>query len=189
MVFTGCAQLPARLAPVSDEAERWAMRIQQISAIANWELRGRVAIRTADEGFSGKLMWVQNADKYRLLLVAPFGQGSYELSGDGAQVTLLAPQQTPVHAQQPEALLQSQLGWTIPVSGLRHWVLGVPEPDRPITHLTLDGQGRLSEMRQSGWQVRIERYARSADLELPTKLYLDRDSLSVRVVVQKWKSG
>ncbi len=189
LLLAGCAQTPRLDAESVDVTRRWSERKQKIYTLDNWELRGRVAIQASGEGFSGKLVWAQSGDEYQLRLEAPFGQASYQLIGTPTRVSLLAPDQAPVHAPEPAALLQSQLGWSLPISGLRHWVLGVPEPDAQITQLQLDKLGRLSILHQSGWQISVKRYGRLGDVDVPSKLYLDRESLRVRLVVHKWKTG
>ena len=58
LVFlVGCAALPAGkdLPPLED----WDTRQQVLGGLQDWRFKGRVAVKAGDEGFNGKINWVQ----------------------------------------------------------------------------------------------------------------------------------
>lgn len=85
--------------------------------------------------------------------------------------------------------MQTHAGWQLPLSGLRHWILGRPDPQAQIFDLQLDAGGRLAELRQLGWHIRYERYAEFDGLALPTKLTLENPRLRAKLAVRRWRTG
>ncbi len=81
-------------------------------------------------------------------------------------------------AQSPEALLEEQLGWKLPVSHLVWWVRGLPAPDSK-SRLGLDNDSRLATLEQDGWQVEYLSYTEQNGYWLP-------DLLAARALEAAW---
>ena len=64
---------------------------------------------------------------------------------------------------------------------------GIPDPKIAIEGLDLDDNGRLARLLQSGWQVEVQGYSRTAELELPMKLLMQHPRMRVRLAVERWK--
>ena len=95
--------------------------------------------------------------------------------------------QAPQTAPSVEALMQEQLGWYVPVAGLRYWLTGRPGPGF-IDHREVDLSGRLLRLEQDGWQVAFQRYMSIDEMiELPRKLELSNPRLRVRLVIDQWQ--
>ncbi|NIN34367.1 MAG: lipoprotein localization factor LolB, partial [Gammaproteobacteria bacterium] len=58
-------------------------------------------------------------------LISPLGRGTYQLNGDSQLVSLLTAENKLYQAETPEILLQNNLGWSVPVDGLKYWVKGI----------------------------------------------------------------
>ena len=108
--LAACLMLAACAAPplVSDTKRLafWDARRTLLSGLQSWQLRGRIGIELPKEAWSASLHWSQDHDSYSLLLIAPFGRGTYELRGGGGQVSLLTPKNQVYSAPTAEALLQ-----------------------------------------------------------------------------------
>jgi len=89
-------------------------------------------------------------------------------------------------APSPEALLEEQLGWRLPVSHLVWWVRGLPAPDSKST-LSLDGDSRLATLDQDGWQVQYLSYTEQNGYWLPERLKLHGQDLDVTLVIKDWQ--
>ncbi|VFS85725.1 outer membrane lipoprotein LolB [Pseudomonas aeruginosa] len=89
-------------------------------------------------------------------------------------------------AESPEALLEEQLGWRLPVSHLLWWVRGLPAPDSK-SRLTLDADSRLARLEQDGWQIEYTRYAEQNGYWLPERLKLHGQDLDVTLVIKDWQ--
>jgi len=180
----GCATRPPVLAPEAEPA--WLEHRAALEALRDWQVQGRVALRTEDEGWSASFDWQQRGENYRIRLRGPFGQGAVELRGGQHGVWLKRADQPPVFALNPEALLQQQTGWQLPVTGLVAWLRGLPVSDGdPV--IQWDTEGRLLHIGQNGWSINYQVYLEKGDLSLPKKLRLTRDSIQVRLVVDDWQ--
>ena len=89
-------------------------------------------------------------------------------------------------AESPEALLEREAGWSVPLAGLRYWIVGAPAPDGAVSTLELDGQGRLARLEQAGWTVIYERYGALDGLALPGRIRFSNESVEATVVVRRW---
>ncbi|MCA1851474.1 MAG: lipoprotein insertase outer membrane protein LolB [Beggiatoa sp.] len=167
----------------------WTMHRERVAKVQDWYLAGRVALATPEEGWNAALYWTQTEERYSLRVVAPLGQGSYGLEGGPNQVVMRTPDRRTLTAEDPESLILAQLGWTLPVFGLRYWVRGIPEPLAPVAAMTVDDRGRMTELEQSGWRINVLGYEARDGLDLPSKLFLQTDRFKVRIVVERWTSG
>jgi len=52
--------------------------------------------------------------------------------------------------------------------------------------VTLDAEGRLTELRQAGWQIKFLRYVEAIPVQLPDKIFLEHPQLHARLVIQQW---
>jgi outer membrane lipoprotein LolB len=185
LVF-GCAPL-RQPPPPSDPEQVWQARQRVLRESEAWKLKGRVVIDAIEEVWTGTLHWRQQGEEFEIRWMAPLGQGSVELRGNPARVTLRVPKEQPVTATSAENLLQLHLGWSLPVSGLRYWLLGLPAPELPVANLSLDPFGRLLRLSQGGWQIRYLDYSSVKEYELPGKLFFDNPKLRLRLVIDRWE--
>jgi outer membrane lipoprotein LolB len=185
LFLAGCAAVPP--APVvAPQAEAlWHARQEQLAQLSDWSLEGRVAVTAGDEGWNANLLWSQQSQQYRIRILAPLGQNAAWLEGDAEGVTLRTADRRTVRAADPEALLHAELGWSIPLSGMRHWVLGLPDPGEPAVP-QLDATGRLAALDQDGWHIEFLRYRDAGTWNLPDKIFLERQQFKVRLVIDQW---
>jgi outer membrane lipoprotein LolB len=186
LVLSACATRP----PVSpaDSQANWLARQAVLETLTHWRVQGRIAVRTASEGWSAHFDWKQRGEDYRIRVRGPFGQGAVELHGNGLGVWLKRADQPPVFALNPEALLEQETGWQLPVAGLSSWLRGLPVPGGQ-TDIAWDAQGRLLQIEQNGWQISYSRYLAQGDLQLPEKLRMQRDSLQVKFIIDGWQTS
>lgn len=183
LLLAGCAATPV-MPPVADPQQAWRDQQQQLARVAQWQLGGRIAIRTEDEGWQASIDWQQRDQGYTIQLTGPLGQGSLRLEGDGRVVTLSRGDDVLVD-EDAEALLYRQMGWRVPVAALRYWALGLPAPG--IAEHELNPQGLLARLRQSGWNIEFRDYTRRGDLMLPGRLFISNHHAQVRLVVDRWE--
>ncbi|MFL6713721.1 MAG: lipoprotein insertase outer membrane protein LolB [Sulfurifustis sp.] len=191
MLLAGCAAVPERPAAGNVETE-WAARREALLRLDAWELRGRVALRTPQEGVQGSLHWSLAPQEQRVDLAGPFGGGRVRLSvgPDGAE---LRDANNKVYRDASvEALLARVTGWRLPLAGLRYWVVGVPAPDAPA-RIELDEWGRLQSLAQLGWTIRFIDYVREGAYELPRRVFIESDAregpdpaAEARLVIDQW---
>ena len=188
-LLAGCAGFGARptapAAPAGPEAH--ARHAEAVRALERFRLAGRIGVQREDKGFSADLDWRELPPGYALRLAAPLSGGTYQLADEGAGVVLAAPKGKNYRAADAEALMREHLGWSLPLDGARYWVRGVPDPARPVSGERLDEAGRWTDFAQDGWRVSVLEYAPAAGLDLPKRLFLSRDKLSVRMAIKTWE--
>ncbi len=142
-------------------------------------------MRMPHDAWQARLVWRQHGDRFEIDVLTPFGRQLARLSGsdDGVSLTLSKGEQ--YRAASAELLLRQRLGWTLPVTGLRHWVLGLPAPG-PVTQRVLDDEGRLQSLVQAGWIIVYDRYRVGSGPSLPGRVTLRRGDLRLRLVVDRW---
>ena len=85
-------------------------------------------MKAGDEGFNGKFNWMQRDDAFNATVGGPLGIGTVGIEGDGSSIVLTDKDGERTTLRNAEADLYSRYGWTIPVSSLRYWALGIPDP-------------------------------------------------------------
>lgn len=175
LLFTACSQIPTR--PAAD----WAP-----PAWNAWELQGRIAVRAGEEGWHASLKWQQNGAGYQADLSGPLGQGALRLRGDDAGVTLERANGERDQSTDADALLARHTGWSLPVKGLRYWVLGLEAPGS-AADWERDISGRPQILRQDGWVIRYTDFLEQPGLgQLPRRIDMERAGLNARLLIDSW---
>ena len=183
--MSGC-QGTGLVKPDVTPAGEWRLHQERLQAIDAFTINGRISVYAEDKAWHASLYWQQSSDGFSLKFIGPIGQGSVYLDGDRDGVVLKDSEGARYAASTAEELMQYYLGWQVPVTGLRRWALGLPQEGVPEGH-ELDEQGRLAELRQDGWRVRYRRYGEHQARELPEKIFMDKQGLDVRVVIDSWQ--
>lgn len=186
-LLSGCATTPEPASSV-DVDVLWASRQTVLIQLQRWKMEGRIAVQLDEEGWQAGMHWHQQNDRYQMDMFDPFGRKVAGLVKGPLGVDLRLSKGEPVHAADAESLMQRMLGYSLPVSGLRYWVLGIPDPQNQIHQIRLDAVGRLARLDQSGWEVSYQRYHRhSTTIDLPSKMTLISKGLKIKVVVSEWE--
>jgi outer membrane lipoprotein LolB len=67
----------------------------------------------------------------------------------------------------------------VPVTSLRYWVLGLPEPD-------LGFEETDKGFRQSGWTIAFQAMQRVGQLLLPRKMSVANDRVKLKLIINQW---
>ncbi len=183
LALAGCATLPASIElPAIDS---WQTRNAVLGSVRNWAFRGRIAVKAGDDGFNGKFDWAQRGDAFDASVSGPLGIGTVRIDGDGDAVRLTDKDGSETQLDDAEAELYWRYGWTIPVTSLRYWALGIPDPAIPA-ETRVDENGRLVRLEQGGWAVTISRYAEGGGQQMPRILTATNPGTRVRLVIDRW---
>lgn len=182
-LLAGCAT--TRQSVLLPELNSWEQRTMVLGGHTEWEFRGRIGVKAGDEGFNGKLRWIQDGESFSATVGGPIGIGTVRIEGDGRSVSLTDKDGARTELEDAELELQYRYGWTIPVESLRYWALGVPDPALPAeTEFGDDGQ--LSKLKQRGWDVSITRYRDGGGQPMPNRLSVRSIDTTVRLVIDSW---
>ncbi len=200
VVLAGCATLrdepppavdpePGTEAPAVEPEptpeDLWEVRQARLACMDRWQLEGRMALATDDDGWNANLRWEQDNQRFRMRLSGPFGSGAFRLAGDEGRFRIEHGGETRFYLSSPEDVLERELGASIPVSGLRYWVLGGLQPQREADY-ELDSEGRLTRLEQSGWSIRYRSYRDYNGEQLPRHVTAERPGIRVRLVADEW---
>lgn len=163
----------------------WESRQAILAGTDEWEFAGRIGVSAGQEGFNGKLWWRQDGPVFRARLSGPLGAGTVFINGDGEEITVTDSDGGVTELRDAEAELRQMYGWTIPVTSLRYWALGVPDPAAPA-ETEFGEDGRLRKMRQGNWEVDITQYREGGGQPMPRRLNATSDDVKVRLVVDNW---
>lgn len=189
LLLAGCAAQPS-LPAVANPQQAWQARQSRLAQIAHWELYGRIGVHNAEHAWQGSLVWRQSPARYSIEVDGPFGQSEFQLQGGPDGVLLRTSNNRQRWATDPERLLYQETGLSMPVTGLRYWVRGLPAADKasgPVLEQKLDARGRLRSLTQDGWHVRILGYTEVGGFELPEKVFIRRGEIGLRLVVDRWR--
>ena len=180
--LAGCAAPQSALLP---ELDGWEARRQVLAGLDEWEFSGRIAVKTATDGFNGKLRWSQERNAFEATASGPLGAGAVRIEGDGASVVLTDKDGVRTELDDAELEFRLRYGWTIPVQSLRYWALGVPDPAAPADTV-IDDTGRLASLTQRDWSVSFSRYAEGGGQMMPKVLTAENADTRVRLVIDYW---
>jgi len=182
-VLAGCRTLP----PSPRAGESWEVRRPQLQALEHFTLRGRVAVAAGSEGFNAGLRWTQEGNRSQVTLEGPLGVGGAQLSTSGDDLTVVTARGERIESAAAHAELAARLGFDPPLSSLRYWVLGVPDPGQPASESLDPAQQRLTALTQAGWHVEYQSYSAASGEALPARMTLQRDAVRVRLLVDDWQ--
>jgi outer membrane lipoprotein LolB len=185
LLLAGCSTLKPRESR-APAAQTWEQRLPALQAITQFQLDGRLAATSGNEGFSAGVRWRQDHDSATLDLSAPLGFGAAHVEQNAAGLTVTSSRGVTLEGAAASEELAKTLGFEPPLRSLRYWVLGASDPDF-ASQETIDDQQRLAHLEQDGWQVDYAQYTQVAGQWLPQQLTVARQSLRLKLVVNAWR--
>ncbi|CAM2819795.1 molecular chaperone LolB [Legionella steigerwaltii] len=185
ILLTACA--PPR--PAAELPENKVMPVEQRKAktetVSSWELRGAMAAKNKEKGWSAAMNWRQNGpSSYQIRLMGPLGSGTVLIDKKGDTVTY---QDGPkkISSHDADKLLVEQTGIRLPVNNLYYWVRGLPAPG-PVQAEHRDKYNHLEQLKQSGYTINFTKYTSVKGIDLPSMIRLEGNGVMVKVVIQNW---
>lgn len=174
LILSACAS-----APVSPQ-QRPAQ-----ATLTPFAFNGRVAIKHNDERSSAGLRWTHRGIEDEILLLAPLGQTVARIFANSEGVLLEAAGKK-YFEQDAESLTERVLGWHLPLSGMRYWVMALPAAGS-TAELERAENGQVNVLRQDGWVIYYTRYASEVADSLPLRLKLQRDGMELSLFIDEWE--
>jgi outer membrane lipoprotein LolB len=172
--------------------------LASLASIKSFSLKGRLGVVTNPRGFSGGIQWQHLATKDKqtntdnMDIFSPVGGKAANIIKNQNGVTLTTQDGHSIKTQDAESLTETTLGWRLPLNGLSDWVLGKPTSSK-VDASTWDGNGRLTTLKQDGWDISYESYIETNDAEnngvfLPSKILLKSEKVNLKLLIDKWIS-
>lgn len=157
LILTGCQNIQQSSLPKTD----------LVSANNQFQLNGKIGIRTPQQSGSAFFTWVQQDEQFELELTGILGVGKTQISGQPGQVTLNSAKTGLIEADSAEELLQRATGWQAPITHLVDWVQA--RPATRTAELNKDESNRIQQIIEDGWTVNLS-YNQNANV--PNRLIL-----------------
>ena len=166
----------------------WQQRRLQLQQRSVWRVHGRVAVQTEDEAWSATIRWTQTGAQYEMAIYGPLGGTILYIQGTDSRITLTTEQGETYTGTDAQRLIERHAGWNVPLDGLRYWLLALSQPGRSQWQ-RYDDDGRLKELHQSGWRIRYRGYQPINGIDMPEKIHIENEQLTVRLIVRDWLLG
>lgn len=175
IVLTACSSLqPPADKPLTADDNRQA-----------FALAGRFSLRQEEQSYAGRLDWRHTADSDELLFSSPLGQGIAEIVSTPAGARLTHSDGRSQSAASADQLLQSALGYPLPLDKLADWVRGRSPHGGEIS---TDAFGRPARLRYQDWRIVYE-YDSDDPQALPGRLFVEREAvLELRLRIDQWRA-
>jgi outer membrane lipoprotein LolB len=172
--------------PVDPAAEQaYQQRQAYLQGKQGWRLSGRLAASDGKDGGGGAFTWEQQATSTRMSFRGALGKGAWELEASPGRADLLLADGRRYFAETIAELVTAHMQAKVPVDALSWWVLGLARPGDYIER-DLDQHGRITFLRQLGWDVTFSNYRQAGETWLPGKLVARNKENSVKLAISDW---
>lgn len=213
--INACALIPEKPSlsaiPQTDQQRLQAFKNHklQLNDLTNWQLEGRIGIKSPEGVFTGQLNWEQQEDVYSITISGPLGQGATSIKGNDQEIILSDGKTGEISRGDPITLMNQSLGWSLPMAQIKLWIKGHPgheelvirlnENDKtinfnntPVTDITLNKANTLARLKHGIWQVEIPKYRffkfKNQELSLPQKIVASNDRLKLTFFIKDWST-
>lgn len=163
-----------------------------------WHVDGKLAIQIATPAdntnhtaYTLHLDWQQQGEDYTITLTGPLGFGRIKIERH-AQYSRLTQGNIHIKARSVDQLFAQQTGWTLPISSLRYWMLGIPVPNTPSTPIhphTEENMAKspLADFRQNDWDISYASTQMAGSYMLPTKMTATHANFKLVIAFKHWQ--
>ena len=169
---------------------------EQHQALTQWQYRAKVGVVTLDESQQANMVWVyddSNANTVRLF--GPLGVGAIKIEFD-EQGVVLSDRKGELHrGDSAQHLLESIVGWSIPVDALQYWLFSLPLPNQEQAYrYQVDDAQNVVKLQQLGWTINYDDYRTYFNEGWPlarkviaTKQVTPEQTVTVKLITKSWK--
>lgn len=167
-----------------------AERNQQLSAINQFQLRGRIAFIQEKNRESASLTWSYNnkTKQQQLDLTTYLGINVLHLKNEGEIYTVKVGKDE-YKTKDLTQLIYQRTGITLPTEALRFWIKGLSyqDQDQMIFHQTTNLPISLtSRYDKKSWRITYNNYQVVDNHFLPKKLTIRQSGLTIIIMINQW---
>lgn len=189
LVFFGCGHRSTdKITTQSLEGNYQTQNKRALTEINSWCLTGRSAAKYYDSGWQAGIHWCFKDNKASLELSGPVNIGSVFIRYYRGELWIRESKDHLSISHSPERLLEYRLGFSVPLQALRYWFMGLAQPGVESSQ-QLDEQGRLVVLQQDDWKLRYSNHKAVDGYQLPWKIKLTNQLISLKIVVDEWLLG
>nr|WP_191092421.1 lipoprotein insertase outer membrane protein LolB [Francisella sp. XLW-1] len=187
-LLVSCTSVQSSIAPINDNMKfDQKLTSEELLQLNKWQAKGVIGIIYNNQAESANYIYTQDGDKFSISLYGPLGIGSVEIKGDTDEVSLENSKGQKIVAKDAKTLMLEQLGWYVPVDGLKYWIKAVAIPN--IKYNTqLNSQGLPHKLSQNGWNISYQNYELvDSKYPLPAKIRMSRENITLKIVIKSWQ--
>jgi len=147
--------------------------------------KGKLGVKLGDKGYSASFSWQQFAAGYAIDVWGPLGQGRTKLRGNAASMRVIRGDEVLAEGP-PELVMQTHLGWSVPLDVLPAWISGRSDTDSTIEGAVYDPMQRLIEFQQANWHVSFSRFHDAGPDARPGRIVARSGVKKVTVLVRQF---
>lgn len=185
-LFAGCRTAPPRTVAGPGADAPWPQQRAALEKLDRYGLNGRVAVAANGQGFSASLRYQQLPQGSNLALDGPLGIGGLRVVLDGDDLEIATSRGEKLDGDAARDELERRLGFALPLSELRWWLLGIPAPGEASVNQD-EASGEIRDFTQGGWRVSINTRAAGLGFSLPQRLTAERDGARLKLMVERWQ--
>ncbi|MCU7799013.1 MAG: lipoprotein insertase outer membrane protein LolB [gamma proteobacterium symbiont of Lucinoma myriamae] len=157
-----------------------------------WRINGRISLTNEQENWYAKFNWWQKKQDFQISFSGPLGETELQLSQINNHILLKTPSGEST-GNDLEQLLFQEMGFKFPVTSLRYWSQGYPNPDI-ASQVNYNEQQQISDIFQAGWHIqypkRIQLEQLSGDkIWLPKKIIATEQHVKIKLIITSWHLG
>lgn len=188
LLLAGCAQQPDPQT-IAHSSIAWSEHRQQLSALSQWSLSGKLAVFIGKERKTANIFWQQKNSDYRIELTSFIGTTLLRIEKNKHGVQLTNNDGETFTGEDTENLLKElspQLSF--PVSSLQQWIKGNPIG----ASYQLNEQQLVSDLlgkdtSDKFWTVNYQRYQDVNGTPLPQKLEMQQGQMRIKISINQWQ--
>jgi outer membrane lipoprotein LolB len=185
-LLAGCRTAPPVTVAGPGADAPWPEQRAALEKLDRYGLNGRVAVAANGQGFSAGMRYQQLPRGSNLALDGPLGIGGLRVILDGEDLEVATSRGEKLDGADARAELERRLGFALPLSELRWWLLGIPAPGEASVDLD-GGSGEIHGFTQGGWRVSINTRAAGLGFSLPKRLTAEREGARLKLLVEQWR--
>jgi len=184
LLISSCA-----VTPLSQEKKEASSNIRQYDV---WRINGRISFINEQENWYAKFNWMQQKEDFQIRFTGPLGETELQISQIDKHILLKTPSGE-TSSDDLEQLLFQETGWKFPVTSLRYWSQGYPDPNI-AAQLKYNEQQQISDIFQAGWHIQ---YPKRMEVEqtsgvnavLPKKIIATEENVKIKLIITSWHLG
>lgn len=170
LILAGCAENS------KDSRDFLNNNFAVLANLKTWSFRGRLGIKGQPVI---DINWEHRVGQDSLKLSGPLGQGAKEVTFSDDYIQVKDGVNKIESFGAPDEFIQKRLGIEVPVSHLRYWVIGLPDPN--FAYLA-----EKNGFTQTNWKVEYQQVSIKSGQSLPHKVQFERNNIKLKLFIDQW---
>lgn len=188
--FSGCAAIKDEKYTNKPTQLSKTERIEQLSQLVNWQIKGKLAFIQADKRQSATLFWQydQTTQSQQLNLTTYLGINVLTLKSDKGLHSVEVDGEL-YQSANLEELIYSLTQLTLPIGAMTHWLKGLEY--LPNDRVIYDNSSQLpknltSHHNNQNWQISYSNYQLFGQYLLAKRMTIKSRDLTIKIQINQW---